>query len=121
MRWIALLVVGIFMGVLGTTTSLSIVAQQKHYPRALMTVMDYQLRSLAPRKAVACDPEQLQARKARLTLLAGDIALATDDSAQMRSLAGDFAAALTPLSCASLDRDLARIAESCDACHQQMR
>lgn len=131
MRFIALLLIGLFIGALGAVAGMSALRQDTPYNRALMTVLRQQMGGLsAMREAKSCDVAESTRRLALMQAVAhdtdpaflpvGDDTLFRRHSGAMRSRLAQTLAA-PPADCAALGEALAAIGGTCKACHQDFR
>jgi cytochrome c556 len=131
MRLLALFLIGIALGVAGTSTLMNAQIRRNAYPDGVMTVMSQQMKSLSANiKQNRCTPSDLTTQLQTVRLLANNIEPAFDS---MRSEAqfGRYAVGLraaadtaltTPLaSCALASTAVGKVDEACDRCHRDYR
>ena len=131
MRFVALLLIGLFIGALGAVAGMSALRQDTPYNRALMTVLRQQMGGLnAMREAKSCDASESKRRLAIMHAVShdtdaaflpvGDDALFRTHSAAMQS---KLAQALVspPEDCAALAETMSGIGGTCKACHEDFR
>lgn len=125
-RMLALLLVGLGIGIVGTVTTLSALARRANYGDGLMAVLQAefgQLRQQA-RRGAQCTLDETERARSRLALLATDIprAFPTAGSAMHKMSDELLAVAVAPIAdCAALPGRIATIDEACKACHSQFR
>ena len=131
MKYLALLLVGLFIGALGAVAAISALRQGTPYDDAVMTVMSQQMGALrGMREKNQCKPEEINRR---LDLL-GAIADETDsaflpigDDAKFSELSKDLRDAVAtarmrqPTDCDALGQAMAGIGGTCKACHDIFR
>lgn len=131
MRYALLIVLGLAIGIIGTTMTLNALNRGPHYPESLMHMMGYYASSLdknvkANRCTVSDNLPQLQAMRG----LSNDlepILLPQDKEANFRQRASNLRAAIDamlaapPSTCATLGKGVNAIGEACDGCHKEYR
>lgn len=131
MRVVALLLLGFFIGVLGTVSALSALRQDTPYSSATMTVLRQQVGGLsAMRDAGTCDVAESRRRLQVMQAVGGEIDAAFlpigDDDlfrehrGAMQSRLAD-ALANPPADCAALATTLTAVGGTCKACHEDFR
>lgn len=129
MRALLLVVLGLAIGALGATFTLSALHRGTPYHKAVMAVMDHHIDALrANMRAKQCDAKVSAAHLARLREDAGDVREAFGDADQGFSQAADKlttaldgAVAAAPATCEALATALKPVGEACHECHQQYR
>lgn len=132
MRAVAMLVLGMFIGVFGTVTTLGALRQDTPLTRGIMAVTKYHFG--AAREAVAapeCSVETVQAHLGTMRALHGDVAPAFlptgGDDAAFKRHAGNYgraldaALALPASDCAALAPAVSKLGDECKACHRDFR
>lgn len=125
-RVLALLLVGLGIGVLGTVVTMSALSRRANYGDGLMAVLQAefgQLRQQA-RRGSQCTLVESERARSRLALLSADIPRAfTTGGSAMREMSDELlAATVAPVSdCAALPARITAIDQACDACHAQFR
>lgn len=131
MRFIALLLIGLFIGALGAVAGMSALRQDTPYNRALMSVLRQQMGGLnAMREAKSCDVAESTRRIALMQAIAhdtdaaflpvGDDALFRKHSEAMQTRLAQTLAA-PPADCDTLGEAMAGIGGTCKACHEDFR
>lgn len=131
MRFIALLLLGLFIGALGAVAGMSALRQDTPYNRALMTVLRQQMGGLrAMTEAGSCDVAESKRRLALMRAVAqdtdaaflpvGDDALFRRHSAAMHARLARAVEA-PPEDCAALGETMSAIGGTCKACHEDFR
>lgn len=131
MRAVVLLLIGLFMGVLGTVAGMSALRQDTPYSRAAMTVLRQQMGGLrAMTEAKQCDVAE-STRRIQLMhavshdvdaafLPVGDDALFRKHSAAMTQQLASVLAS-PPADCAALGEAMSGTGGTCKACHEDFR
>ncbi|HET6430977.1 cytochrome C [Dyella sp.] len=129
MRAALLIALGLVIGILGTTFTISALHQRTPLPKAVMTVMAYHVSQLEHAvKAKQCDAAATGAQLDRLRSVAFDIPAAFKGAEQPFLDASDKlqgtlrnATAAAPTTCAALADAIKPVEEACDSCHKQYR
>ncbi|MCX7555688.1 cytochrome c [Xanthomonadaceae bacterium JHOS43] len=131
MKYVALLVLGLFIGALGAVAGLSALRQGTPYDDAVMTVMSQQMGALrGMREKNQCDVAEISRRFGLLSAIAGETEhafLPIGDDAKFTELAGNLRDAVMsarsrqPENCDELGQAMAGIAGACKACHDVFR
>lgn len=131
MRWLAMLLIGLFMGVVGAVVAIGALRQGTPYNDAVMAMLGRQTGALrSMREAGRCEAPEI-ARRLRLMqavagetdaafLPVGDDALFRRYSAALSS-AIDAALARAPGDCDALAGAMQDIGGACKACHDDFR
>lgn len=125
-RVLALLVVGLGIGVLGTVVSMSALSRRADYGDGLMAVLQAEFGQLRreARRGSQCTLDEGERARSRLALLSADIPRAfTGGGSAMREMSDDLlAVTVAPLTdCAALPARITAINQACNACHTQFR
>lgn len=125
-RALALVLVGLGMGVLGTVVALTALTQRASYGDGLMAVLQAELAQLRQqaRRGDACEPGEVERARSRLALLAADIPRAFPaGGSAMQQMSAELgsAVAATTADCQALSTRLSVIDQSCQTCHTQFR
>lgn len=124
-RALALLLIGVFIGGLGTLVVVQSLNQRTGYADGLMAVLQHefgQLRRAA--RGGQCEPARTDRARNRILVLASDIPHAVDagsSAVQQMSLDLQQAATSSAADCQALARQLQQIDQACKACHTQFR
>ncbi len=129
MRAALLIALGLVIGILGATFTISALHQRTPLPRAVMSLMAYHLGQLQHAvKAQQCDAAATSAHLGRLQSTAMDIPGAFKgveqpflDSASKLQDTLTKASSAAPATCAALAAAIKPVGEACDACHKQYR
>lgn len=132
MRHLALLLIGLFLGGMGSMTALRALQARHAQPRALMTLIEQQQRRLQSEAgSETCNGQMLATRLTTLRTLSGLIdetfagshdALFVRYRQSLDAAVNDaHAQAASSDACAALHERLARIEDACDACHRDFR
>jgi cytochrome c556 len=132
MRMIAMLVLGLAIGVFGSVTMLSAMRQQTPLPRAVMALSGHHFGALRTmHESGRCETDRATARLHSLRTLAGDIEPAFlptggDDELFLRhgreyAQRLDSALAAPPATCEALKSVIGSLGSSCKACHQDFK
>lgn len=131
MKYIALLLIGLFIGVLGAVAGISALRQGTPYHHAVMAVMSQQMGALrGMREKNQCDAEEIARRLALLSAIAGETEhafLPIGDDAKFTELsqglrdAVNTARARESDNCDALGQAMAGIGGACKACHDVFR
>ena len=130
MRFAITLLIGLMIGVLGTSSALNALRQAHVLPRSLMVLIDHHQRSVnAELAAPSCSTKAVRHHFARLNTLGADIdtVFATSKDATFLRYAADLQAATSAAlhtmatSCAELTLVATRVDDACDACHRDYR
>jgi cytochrome c556 len=125
-RALALVVVGLMTGIIGTVVAMTALTQRAAYGDGLMAVLQAEFGQLRRqvRQGSGCDPAEVERARSRLALLATDIprAFPTGGSG-MRQMSGELGATLAPVvaDCNALPARIGTIDRACQACHAQFR
>jgi hypothetical protein len=125
-RALALVLVGLAIGVLGTVVTMTASTRHATYANGLMAVLQAELGRLRQqaRHGTRCTLAEGERARSRLALMSSDIprAFARGGSA-MREMSDELlAVTTTPLTdCAALPARITAIDQACDACHSQFR
>ena len=131
MRVIAMLLIGLFVGVLGTVTLMNVLRSETPYNHTVMNVLGEQMGALrGMRESKQCDVAESTRRLTLLHAIAGEVdgaflPVGDDDafrkhSAAMQARIADALAA-PPADCAALVATSKSIGATCKACHEQFR
>ena len=129
MRAALLILLGLVIGILGATFTISALHQRTPLPKAVMTVMAFHMSQLDHAvKAQQCDAAATGAQLDRLRSTALDIPSAfkgveqpfLDASSKLQGTLRDATAA-APTTCAALAAALKPVENACDSCHKQFR
>jgi cytochrome c556 len=129
MRVALMILLGLVIGVLGTTQVMTVLAARNPMPKAVMETMGYHMGALSHAlKAKQCDPVQSQHHLQRLQSTATDIVpvFGIDEKA-FTDKAGELqnhlqqAMESAPADCAALAAAVKPIGDTCKSCHQQYR
>lgn len=129
MRVALMMLLGLVIGVLGTTQVMSVLAARNPMPKAVMATMGYHMGELSHAlKARQCDAAKIQHHLERLQSTATDIVPVFGiDEKTFIDKAGDLQTRLqqavqaAPADCAALAAAIKPIGETCKSCHQQYR
>lgn len=132
MRYLAVLLIGVFLGGMGSMAVLRALQARHAQPRALMTLIEQQQRRLqAEAVSASCTGPGLAARLMNLGTLAGFIeesfARSTDALFEryrktlIAAVRDAHARATGGSDCEPMREPLARIEDACDACHRDFR
>ena len=131
MKYIALLLIGLFIGALGTVAGISALRQGTPYDDAVMTVMSQQMGALrGMREKNQCKPEEIARRFDLLSAIAEETDsafLPIGDDARFSALSTDLrdavatARARQATDCDALGQAMAGIGGTCKACHDVFR
>lgn len=133
MRYLVVLLIGVFLGGMGSMTVLRALQARHAQPRALMTLIEQQQRRLqAEAESASCTGPGLAARLMNLGTLAGLIeesfAGSSTDALFERyrkiliaAVRDAHARATGGSDCAPMRESLARIGDACDGCHRDFR
>lgn len=131
MKYIALLLIGLFIGALGAVAGISALRQGTPYNDAVMTVMSQQMGALrGMRERNQCKPEEITRRLDLLAAIAGETDnafLPIGDDARFAALSKDLSDAVAaarsrqPTDCDALGQAMAGIGGTCKACHDVFR
>lgn len=129
MRAALLILLGLVIGVIGTSQVMNALAARNPMPKAVMHTLGYHMGELKQAmKAQKCDAAAIQLHLLRLQSTATDI-LPTfgmsdknfvDDANQLQSRLQQ-ATVSAPATCAALAAALKPVGETCQSCHQQYR
>ena len=129
MRVALLILLGLVIGVLGTTQVMSVLAARNPMPKAVMETMGYHMGELKnAMKARQCDPVKVQHHLARMESTSSDIMPVfgidektfTDDATQLQTRLQQAVQA-APATCEALAAAVKPVGETCKSCHQQYR
>lgn len=129
MRAALLIALGLVIGVLGATFTISALHQRTPMPRAVMTLMGFHMSQLKHAvKSQQCDATAISNNLARLQSTAMDIPVAFKgaekpflDAAGNLQTALHAANAATPTTCAALAAALGPVGDACESCHTKFR
>lgn len=130
MRAALLIVLGLVIGILGTTFTISALHQRTPLPRAVMSVMAFHMGQLRQAvKANQCDATATRTHLDRLQSTAQDIPAAFKGAEapflqaadKLQGSLHDAAAAATPATCAALAAAIKPVGDACESCHQRFR
>ncbi len=129
MRVVLMILLGLVIGVLGTTQVMGVLAARNPMPKAVMTTMGYHMGELSHAlKARQCDAAKIQHHLERLQSTATDIVPVFGiDEKSFTDKAGELQTHLqqtlqvAPTDCATLAAAIKPIGETCKSCHQQYR
>ncbi len=131
MRFVAMLVIGLFMGVLGTVMTLGALRQGTPFHQGLMSVMAHHHAALRRMgDANECPDDAIQGHLRMLRLAGDDLETAflpTMNDERFRHYAAGYrtateAALARPASgCAAAAAQAASLGDSCSACHRDFR
>jgi cytochrome c556 len=124
-----LIVLGLVIGILGTSLTMRALRQRDPLPHAVMSVMAYHLGAMGRAvKAQRCDAAQSEQHLLRLQSTASDIPAAFDGAEPpFMDAAGKLRGALqdavqhAPADCAALAAAIKPVDQACKSCHQQFR
>jgi cytochrome c556 len=127
MRYLVCLLLGLIIGALCAVTAANILARRNAYPKALMTVMNHELK-VARDAAATPNCDASGPALAKLALLAPDIIVAMPDGATpdrvFHQYANDLATAIQTARnapCQGRTQALTDLGNACDACHRDYR
>jgi cytochrome c556 len=129
MRIALMILLGLVIGVLGTTQVMSVLAARNPMPKAVMETMGYHMGALGQAlKAKQCDPMQSLHHLQRMQSTATDIVPVFGiDEKSFTDKAGELqthlqqAVQAAPATCATLAAAVKPIGDTCKSCHQQYR
>ena len=131
MKYVVLLLVGLFVGALGAVAGIGALRQGTPYDDAVMTVMSQQMGALrGMRERNQCNAGEIERRFALLGAIAAEAEAAflpIGDDAQFTRLAQDLrdavqaAQAQQPATCDALGQAMSGIGGTCKACHDVFR
>lgn len=131
MKYLALLLIGLFIGALGAVAGISALRQGTPYNDAVMTVMSQQMGALrGMREKNQCAPEEIARRLDLLSAIAGETEhafLPIGDDAKFTELSQDLRDAVATArsrqaaDCDSLGQAMSGIGGTCKACHDVFR
>ncbi len=129
MRVALLILLGLVIGVLGTTQVMTMLAARNPMPKAVMSTMGYHMGELGHAlKARQCEAVKIQHHLARLQSTATDITpvFGIDDkdfADEARQLQTHLQQAVqaAPTTCEALAAVLKPVDDSCKSCHQKYR
>ena len=129
MRVALMILLGLVIGVLGTTQVMSVLAARNPMPKAVMETMGYHMGALSQAlKAKQCDPAQSLHHLQRMQSTATDIVpVFSIDEKSFTDKAGELQNHLqqsvqaAPATCAALAAAVKPIGDTCKSCHQQYR
>lgn len=129
MRAALLILLGLVIGVIGTSQVMNALAARNPMPRAVMHTMGYHMGELKQAmKAQKCDAATIQHHLLRLQSTATDIVptfgiadQAFGDAANKLQTSLQQAAVSAPATCAALATALKPVGEACQDCHQKYR
>ncbi|MHA6204056.1 cytochrome c [Dyella soli] len=129
MRFALMIVLGLFIGIIGTVFAMNALHERNPFPHAVMSVMAHHAGALnAAVKSQRCDAAQSQQHLTRLLQTSADIGGAfpgvdqpfLDEAAKLRDKT-QAALAAAPGDCKALLAVIKPIGEVCESCHQQYR
>jgi len=129
MRVALMILLGLVIGVLGTTQVMSVLAARNPMPKAVMETMGYHMAALSQAlKAKQCDPAQSLHHLQRMQSTATDIVPVfgideksfTDKAGELQNHLQQSVQA-APATCAALAAAVKPIGDTCKSCHQQYR
>lgn len=131
MKFVVLLLVGIFIGALGAVAGISAMRQGPPYHAVVMGVLGKQSQALrAMREAGQCPPADMARRLDVMRAIAGEtdaafLPVGDDDLFRQHSSAMQerlvAAVAAPPQDCDALGPVLASVGETCKGCHEDFR
>lgn len=130
MRVVITLLIGLLIGVIGTSSALNTLRRAHALPRGLMVLINFHQHHVNKDLAGPdCSAKTVRHHLARLNTLSGDIdaVFAASGDPIFERYAADFRAATSAAlntsaaSCAALAPAAARIDDACDACHRDYR
>lgn len=130
MRAALLIVLGLVIGILGTTFTISALHQRTPLPRAVMSVMAFHMGQLQHAvKANQCDAAATRSHLDRLQSAALDIPAAFKGAEapflqaadKLQSALHTAATTDTPTTCAALATAIKPVDDACDSCHKRFR
>ena len=131
MRYVAMLLIGLFIGSLGAVAGMSALKQDTPYNDAVMAFMKHQMGALhGMQESGKCDASEAARRLSLLNAAASEIDAAflpVGDDDKFRELSGELrqgiaAAQLTqPASCTAVKQALGDVGKHCKACHDVFR
>ena len=123
MKYLALLLLGLFIGALGAVAGISALRQGTPYDDAVMTVMSQQMGALrGMREKHQCQPEEIARRLDLLSAIAGETDsafLPIGDDARFSALSRDLSDAVA--AARSRKAAVGSAGASCKACHDVFR
>jgi cytochrome c556 len=129
MRAALLIVLGLFIGIIGTVFALNALHQHQPLSHSVMSLMDYHAGELrAAVKAQRCDAAKVRQHLTRLLETQADIGEAfpgvdqpfLDEATKLRDKT-QAALDAAPADCKALAAVLKPVGETCQSCHQQYR
>ena len=129
MRVALMILLGLVIGVLGTTQVMNVLAARNPMPKAVMTTMGYHMGELSHAlKASQCDAAKIQHHLERVQSTATDIVPVfgideksfTDKARELQTHLQQAVQA-APADCAALVAVVKPIGDTCKSCHQQYR
>lgn len=129
MRVALLILLGLVIGVIGTTNVMTTLSARNPMPKALMATMDYHMGQLSHElKAGQCDAAKTRQHLQRLQSTATDILPVfgidekpfTDEATQLQTHLQQALQA-APADCAALAAAIKPIGDTCKSCHQKYR
>lgn len=129
MRAALLILLGLVIGVIGTSQVMNALAARNPMPKAVMHTMGYHMGELKQAmKAQKCDATTIQHHLLRLESTATDIVptfgiadQGFGDAANKLQASLQQAAVSAPATCAALATALKPVGEACQDCHQKYR
>lgn len=131
MRLIALFLIGLLVGAMGTVIALNALNRETAYHDAVMTVIGQQMKALDRSiKQSRCASTDLTPRLQTLRMISNDIEPAfadLQDDAQFGRYASGLRAAadealmVPPASCAAASAAYANLDKACDSCHRDYK
>lgn len=129
MRSALLIVLGLFIGIIGTVFAMNALHAHQPVSHSVMSLMAHHAGALnGAVKAGQCDPAQSQQHLTRLLETSADIKDAfpgvdqpfLDEATKLRN-STQAALQAAPADCAALAKAIKPIGETCQSCHQQYR
>ncbi|MBD8879314.1 cytochrome c [Rhodanobacter sp. 7MK24] len=129
MRAALLILLGLAIGVIGTSQVMNALAARNPMPKAVMHTLGYHAGELKQAmKSQQCDAAKIQLHLLRLQSTATDIVptfgiadQGFTDAANKLQTTLQQAVAAAPATCASLATALKPVGEACQSCHQKYR
>lgn len=131
MRYVALLVIGLFIGSLGAVAAISALSKGTPYHDALMAVMKYQMGALhGISESGTCDTGEVARRFSFMAAAAAEIDAAflpVGDDDRFRELSGNLNEALAqayasmPATCPAVKQAMDDVGKHCKGCHDVFR